>query len=55
MTARQRYRFTVLRCPVCQQVIAPLGDDFDAVEAEDEQGRIVYYHRDCWDAAMDSD
>jgi hypothetical protein len=54
VTARivPRYSFTLIRCPVCKQMVAPQGEHQDAVDCEDEDGRTVFYHAACWAEAL---
>jgi hypothetical protein len=50
-----RYSFSLIRCPVCQRMVAPQGEHDDAVDCEDEDGRTVWYHAACWAAALAED
>jgi hypothetical protein len=45
-------RMPSYRCPVCKQHVRP--DTTDAVETEDDHGKIQFWHSDCYDRALEA-
>lgn len=51
MATWERYRIRYL-CPVCHRTVGLVAYP-DAIECEDDDGWIVYYHKRCWDDELE--